>query len=243
VSANARAVSSAILPSGDRSAHLSCASGTPLHVVTVVDYVVAGGAERAAVEITRRLGSDVVATLVSSRLPPDARSDRRYRGTIGALEESGVRFLGLGRSATWRAERTAGRLPPTRTCARSCTRSFPAATPSCTRTRAAGSRAAGTRPLAALAATAAWTLARPRAVARVLGHALRHYARPAHAGQDARDAFAAMQHARAVRAAAARAPLEGPSSALITGLLVVASLLATGLLAQLLRRHKTRSLS
>lgn len=69
----------------------------------MVDYVVAGGAERAALEIARRLGSDVAATFVSSRLPPAARSDPRYRDAIAQLEESGVRFLGLGRSATLRA--------------------------------------------------------------------------------------------------------------------------------------------
>jgi glycosyltransferase involved in cell wall biosynthesis len=69
----------------------------------VVDYVVAGGAERAAVEIARRLGPEVNATFVSSRLPQNARDDPRYRDAIGELEASGVRFLGLGRSATWRA--------------------------------------------------------------------------------------------------------------------------------------------
>jgi len=41
---------------------------------------------------------------------------------------------------------------------------------------------------------------------------------------------------RSAIAAAARAPLEGPSSSLITGLLVLAALLATALLTQLLRR-------
>jgi glycosyltransferase involved in cell wall biosynthesis len=69
----------------------------------MVDYVVAGGAERAAVEIVRRLGPGVVATLVSSRLTQDAHSDPRYGDTVRQLEGSGVRFLGLGRSATWRA--------------------------------------------------------------------------------------------------------------------------------------------
>lgn len=49
--------------------------------------------------------------------------------------------------------------------------------------------------------------------------------------------------ARSAIAAAARAPLEGPSSALVTGLLGLVTLLVTGLLALLLRRDGHRSLS
>jgi colanic acid/amylovoran biosynthesis glycosyltransferase len=59
-----------------------------------------------------------------------------------------------------------------------------------------------TRPLAALAATGAWTIARPRTVARVFAHALRHYAAsPRMLAKTLVTAFAGMQHARAVRAA------------------------------------------
>jgi len=59
-----------------------------------------------------------------------------------------------------------------------------------------------TRPLTALTATAAWAIERPRTVARVLGHVLRHYAAsPRMLAKTLVTAFAAMQHARAVRAA------------------------------------------
>jgi len=59
-----------------------------------------------------------------------------------------------------------------------------------------------TRPLAALAATVAWTTERPRTMARVFAHALRHYAAsPRMLAKTLATAFATMQHARAVRAA------------------------------------------
>lgn len=59
-----------------------------------------------------------------------------------------------------------------------------------------------TRPLAALAATATWAIKRPDAVARVFAHVLRHYAAsPRMLAKTFVTAVAAMQHARAVRAA------------------------------------------
>lgn len=45
------------------------------------------------------------------------------------------------------------------------------------------------------------------------------------------------RHERSAIATAARAPLDGPSDSLITGLLVLAALVATALLTQLLRRR------
>ena len=71
-------------------------------VVTLIDYVTGGGAERAAVEIAMRLGPDVRSTMVSSRLDESARTHPKYAATIAELEASGVRWIGLGRTATAR---------------------------------------------------------------------------------------------------------------------------------------------
>jgi glycosyltransferase involved in cell wall biosynthesis len=71
-------------------------------VVTLIDYVTGGGAERAAVEIAMRLGPDVRSTMVSSRLDESARTHPKYAATIAELEARGVRWIGLGRTATAR---------------------------------------------------------------------------------------------------------------------------------------------
>ncbi|MET0604046.1 MAG: glycosyltransferase family 4 protein [Baekduia sp.] len=71
-------------------------------VVTLIDYVAGGGAERAAVDIAMRLGPDARSTLVSSRLDESARTHPKYAATIAELEDRGVRWIGLGRTATAR---------------------------------------------------------------------------------------------------------------------------------------------
>ncbi len=71
-------------------------------VVTLIDYVAGGGAERAAVEIAMRLGPDARSTFVSSRLDASARTHPKYAATIAELEDNGVRWIGLGRTATAR---------------------------------------------------------------------------------------------------------------------------------------------
>src|SRR5215211_598446 len=73
-----------------------------MKVATLVDYVVAGGAERAAVEIASRLGSDVESIFISSRLSHEAVHENKYSQTIRDLEAAGVRFVAGNRTGTAR---------------------------------------------------------------------------------------------------------------------------------------------
>lgn len=70
-----------------------------LEVVTLVDQVAAGGAERAALELTTHFGPGARATLVASRLAPDAASDPRYAPSVAELSAAGVAFAGAGRTS------------------------------------------------------------------------------------------------------------------------------------------------
>ena len=80
-----------------------------------MDYVVAGGAERAAVDIASRLGPDVRSIFVSSRLTPEDRAAPKYRGAIDELESAGVAFIAGRRTSTakvWEWRRVVGELRP-----------------------------------------------------------------------------------------------------------------------------------
>lgn len=73
-----------------------------LQVATMVDYVVGGGAERAAVEIACRLADRHDVTMVSSRLRPDQLGEDTFRGTVAQLREAGVTLVPLGRTSAAR---------------------------------------------------------------------------------------------------------------------------------------------
>lgn len=76
--------------------------GRRLRVATMVDYVVGGGAERAAVEIACRLAQRHDVTMVASRLRPDDLTDDTFAGTVAQLRTAGVTLLPLGRTSTSR---------------------------------------------------------------------------------------------------------------------------------------------
>lgn len=73
-----------------------------LRIATLVDYVVGGGAERAAVEIACRLAERHDVTMVSSRLRPDQLADGTFAPTVAQLRDAGVRLAPLGRTSAAR---------------------------------------------------------------------------------------------------------------------------------------------
>lgn len=73
---------------------------TRMRIATLVDYVVGGGAERAAVEIACRLAERHDVTMVSSRLRPDQLHEDTFRGTVAQLSAAGVTLVPLGRTST-----------------------------------------------------------------------------------------------------------------------------------------------
>lgn len=75
------------------------ADGGRLRVVTMLDWVVGGGAERAAVEIAIQLAARHDVTMVSSRLSPADHEHEMFAGTVGRLRDSGVRLISLGRTS------------------------------------------------------------------------------------------------------------------------------------------------
>jgi glycosyltransferase involved in cell wall biosynthesis len=77
-------------------------SATRLRIATLVDYVVGGGAERAAVEIACRLAERHDVTMVSSRLRPDQLGDDTFAPTVAQLADAGVRLAPLGRTSAVR---------------------------------------------------------------------------------------------------------------------------------------------
>ncbi|MDO9407230.1 glycosyltransferase family 4 protein [Patulibacter sp.] len=70
-----------------------------LRIATMVDYVVGGGAERAAVEIACRLAERHDVTMISSRLRPDQLGEDTFRGTVAQLADAGVTLWPLGRTS------------------------------------------------------------------------------------------------------------------------------------------------
>jgi glycosyltransferase involved in cell wall biosynthesis len=76
------------------------AASRRLRIATLVDYVVGGGAERAAVEIACRLAERHDVTMVSSRLRPDQLGEDTFAGTVAQLAAAGVTLVPLGRTST-----------------------------------------------------------------------------------------------------------------------------------------------
>jgi glycosyltransferase involved in cell wall biosynthesis len=74
-----------------------------LRVATLVDHLVAGGAERAAVDIAARLGDDVRSVLITSRLTPAALDAPRTAPTVAELAAAGVEVVAPGRTGTLKA--------------------------------------------------------------------------------------------------------------------------------------------
>ncbi|CAB4921076.1 unannotated protein [freshwater metagenome] len=74
--------------------------GPRLRVAMLVDHVVGGGAERAAVELACALASHHEVTMIASRMRTDQRGEETFRGTVARLEGAGVPLLTLGRTAT-----------------------------------------------------------------------------------------------------------------------------------------------
>lgn len=74
-----------------------------LRIATMVDWIVGGGAERAAVEIAIRLAERHDVTMVSSRLTAEQRGTEMFAGTVARLHDAGVGLVSLGRTSTARA--------------------------------------------------------------------------------------------------------------------------------------------
>jgi glycosyltransferase involved in cell wall biosynthesis len=73
--------------------------GDRLKIATMTDYLVGGGAERAAIEIVVRLAERHDVTIVSSRLRPEDHDTDTFAPTVRRLEEAGVRIISLGRTS------------------------------------------------------------------------------------------------------------------------------------------------
>lgn len=88
-----------MLPNERPAAGAMSRHGGRLRVATMVDYVVGGGAERAAVEIAIRLAERHEVTMISSRLRPEDHTEEMFAGTVTRLKDSGVRLISLGRTS------------------------------------------------------------------------------------------------------------------------------------------------
>lgn len=73
-----------------------------LRVVVLVDWLAAGGGERAAVDIAKRLAGSNTVVLVASRQKSSDVDNSGVAGVIAELETSGVGVVLLGRTSIWK---------------------------------------------------------------------------------------------------------------------------------------------
>ncbi|WP_210494704.1 glycosyltransferase [Patulibacter sp. SYSU D01012] len=88
-----------------------------LRIAAMVDWIVGGGAERAAVEIAVRLAERHDVTMISSRLSPAHHDAEMFAGTVRRLADANVGLVSLGRTSTarvWQWRRLVGHLRRTR---------------------------------------------------------------------------------------------------------------------------------